>query len=240
MGTTDRQPHSHQHAFGGLNALEREGLAVVSRRNMLKAGLAGMAGLSLPALLRERPGRRRRGGRWRDARASSCCGWPAGRATSTPGTPSPTGRCRTAARSASSPPGCPASFICEHLPKQAAMLDKFTIIRSVDARHSNHEPNTVFQTGNLEAEPRTNPRGATCIPAIGSIVAKHHGAEPPGHAALRRVHEVAVAPRLRRLPGQAVRPVHRQPGRAAADLHQRRRRHRPDAPRPTCSSCRAG
>ena len=26
----------------------------------------------------------------------------------------------------------PGTFICEHLPKQAAMLDKFTVIRSAD------------------------------------------------------------------------------------------------------------
>jgi hypothetical protein len=38
----------------------------------------------------------------------------------------------------------------------------------------------VFQTGNLEAEPLTNPK-ALLIPAIGSIVAKHHG---PNHPAL--------------------------------------------------------
>jgi hypothetical protein len=59
------------------------------------------------------------------------------------------------------------------------MLDKFTLIRSVDARHSNHEPNKVFQTANLEAEPRVNP-SAEHYPAIGSIVAKHHGANHPG------------------------------------------------------------
>ena len=46
--------HSHEHAFAGLNPPEREGLVVASRRNMLKAGLAGMAGLSLPGLLRGR------------------------------------------------------------------------------------------------------------------------------------------------------------------------------------------
>ena len=66
----------------------------------------------------------------------------------------------------------PDVFICEHLPKQAAMLDRFTIIRSVDAKFSNHEPNMVFQTGNLDAEPRTN-REAKHFPAIASIVAKH-------------------------------------------------------------------
>ena len=32
------------------------------------------------------------------------------------------------------------------------MLDRFTIVRSVDCRHSNHEPNKVFQTANLAAD----------------------------------------------------------------------------------------
>lgn len=72
----------------------------------------------------------------------------------------------------------PGTFICEHLPKQAAMLDKFTLIRSVDPRQSNHEPNTVMQTGNLEAEPRINPKG-DMYPAIGSIVGKYHGSNDP-------------------------------------------------------------
>jgi hypothetical protein len=58
------------------------------------------------------------------------------------------------------------------------MLDKFTLIRSVDARHSNHTPNTVFQTGNLAAEPRTNPE-AQQYPALASIVAKMHGPNDP-------------------------------------------------------------
>jgi hypothetical protein len=76
------------------------------------------------------------------------------------------------------PSRLPGVFLCEHLPKQAAMLDKFTIIRSVDCRFSNHEPNKVFQTANLDAEPRINP-GAERYPAIGSIVAKMHGPNHP-------------------------------------------------------------
>ena len=59
------------------------------------------------------------------------------------------------------------------------MLDRFTIIRSVDARYSNHEPNKVFQTANREAAPRLNPSGEM-YPAIGSVVAKHHGANRSG------------------------------------------------------------
>ena len=45
---------SHQaHAFEFLNPRIREGLVVGSRRNFLKAGLAGVGGLTLPGLLRQ-------------------------------------------------------------------------------------------------------------------------------------------------------------------------------------------
>src|SRR3954453_20527637 len=51
-----RVGHEHRHAFRSLLAREREGLALVGRRNMLKASLAGLAGLTLPGLLRARDG----------------------------------------------------------------------------------------------------------------------------------------------------------------------------------------
>ena len=50
----DVKAPSGQRGEGAVFPDEREGLAVVSRRNVLKAGMAGMAGLSLPALLRGR------------------------------------------------------------------------------------------------------------------------------------------------------------------------------------------
>ncbi len=46
--------HNHAHAFQFFNARQREGLVFAGRRGMLKAGLAGMAGLTLPNLLRAR------------------------------------------------------------------------------------------------------------------------------------------------------------------------------------------
>src|SRR5262245_49949633 len=46
--------HSHLHAFTHFNALERDGLTLLSRRNLLKAGLMGFAGLSVLGLLRHR------------------------------------------------------------------------------------------------------------------------------------------------------------------------------------------
>ncbi len=58
------------------------------------------------------------------------------------------------------------------------MLDRMTIIRSVDARFSNHEPNMVMQSGNSEAEPRLNREGHM-YPAIGSLVARFRGPNDP-------------------------------------------------------------
>src|SRR6266545_4708555 len=50
-------PHPHPNAFGFLNAARRDGL-LLSRRNLLKAGLAGFGGLTLPALLQARESNR--------------------------------------------------------------------------------------------------------------------------------------------------------------------------------------
>ncbi len=72
----------------------------------------------------------------------------------------------------------PGVQICEHLPLQAARMDKFSLIRSVDCRKSSHQPNQVMQTANREAAPRVNPLGHK-YPAIGSIVGKWHGANHP-------------------------------------------------------------
>lgn len=176
-----RTPHVHSpdHAFADLRPREREGLVVASRRGMLKAGLAGMAGLTLSDLLRVR-GEAATSGRPVSGNKSVILLWMAGGPSHIdtwdvkPERP-PENRGPFSAISTA----LPGIAICEHLPKQAAMLDKFTIIRSVDATKSNHEPNKVFQTGNREAGPRVNPRG-DMYPAIGSVVAAMRGANQPG------------------------------------------------------------
>jgi hypothetical protein len=176
---SDERGHSHQHAFGDFHAREREGLVVASRRNFLKASLAGIGGLSLPGLLRSRAeaveaGRSVRGTKsvlllWMAGGPSHIDTWD----------PKPDRPLQNRGPFAAIRTRLPGVLVCEHLPKQAAMLDRFTILRSVDARHSNHEPNMVFQTGNIEAAPRIN-RNGRMYPAIGSIVAKFRGANHPG------------------------------------------------------------
>jgi hypothetical protein len=169
--------HIHPHAFASFNALAPEGLMIRSRRNAIKAGMAGIAGLSLPELLRQRALAGPAAARsprsvillWMTGGPSQIDTWD----------PKPLRPAENRGPFGVIPTALPGVQICEHLPKQAAMLDRFTLIRSVDASRSNHEPNMVFQTANLDAEPRSNPQAKT-YPAIGSIVAKHAGKNQSG------------------------------------------------------------
>lgn len=171
--------HGCLHAFGDFHGRSREGLVVASRRSMLKAGLAGMAGLTLPNLLRARS-QAAAGQTPAPSGKSVILLWMAGGPSHIDmWDPKPNQPLENRGPFGVTQTKLPGVVICEHLPKQAAMLDRFTLIRSVDARHSNHEPNKVFQTGNTEAAPRIN-RNGDMYPAIGSVIAKHHGANRAG------------------------------------------------------------
>ncbi len=171
--------HEHRHAFRFLHPRVQEGLVIASRRNFLKAGLAGLAGLTVPALLQRRaeaaragtplPGRKSIILLWMTGGPSHLDTWDMkpDRPAENRGPFSPI------------PTRVPGIQICEHLPRMAGMMDRFTLIRSVDCRKSNHEPNTVMQTGHRDAEPRVN-QNARKYPAIASVIAKHHGANAPG------------------------------------------------------------
>ncbi|MCI0682988.1 MAG: DUF1501 domain-containing protein [Gemmataceae bacterium] len=170
--------HRHRHAFTHFNARSREGLMLVSRRNMLKAGLAGIAGLTAPDLLRHRAAAAA-GGRSTPNGKSVILLWMAGGPSHIDTwDPKPDRPLQNRGPFGTIATRLPGVRICEYLPRQAALLDKFTIIRSVDAEHSNHEPNTVFQTGNTAAAPRVNREGHL-YPAIGSIIARERGPNHP-------------------------------------------------------------
>src|SRR6185437_11255185 len=145
-----------------------------SRRSVLKSSLAGIAGLTLPGLLQLRA-QEAAVPRNKSVILLWMTGGPSHIDTWDPKSKMPSeirGPFRTI------PTKLPGTRICEYLPKQAAMLDQFTIIRSVDCRQSNHEPNMVMQTANRAAEPRTNAE-ARMYPAIGSIVARHRASSDP-------------------------------------------------------------
>ncbi len=167
--------HTHRHAFTWMHPRERDGLTFVTRRSTLKAGALGFAGLTLPRLLEGREVTAKTGepvprGKaviliWMTGGPSHIDTWDV-KPDAPSGIRGPFGVIKTK---------LPGVLLCEYLPKQAAMMDKLTIIRSMDPRGSNHEPNQVMQTGHREAAPRVNPKGPL-YPAIGSVIAKMRGA----------------------------------------------------------------
>ncbi len=184
-----------RHAFTGLNPRMREGLTVHSRRSMLKTGMAGMAGLSLPSLLQAQKAAVDAGVAMPSNKSVILLwmtGGPSHIDTWDPKPDAPRGIRGPFDTIATKLPGV---RICEHLPRQAAMLDKMTLIRSVVCKGSSHQPNHVMQTGDLNAKPRLNPKGHLC-PAIGSLVAKHYGAnaeEMPPYVALNLIDKTHAA-----------------------------------------------
>jgi hypothetical protein len=170
-----------QHAFTDWLPRAREGLTWLNRRGMLKASLAGIAGLTLADLNRSRA-LAAANGQSTPSRKSVILLWMAGGPSHIDTwDPKPDRPAENRGPFDTIKTRIPGVYICEHLPKQAAMLDKFTLIRSVDCRKSNHQPNKVMQTGHRDAAPRVNPN-ADRIPSIASIVAKHHGANLAGMA----------------------------------------------------------
>lgn len=163
-------------ARGGQTSASAPHLAVVSRRSVLRLGLAS---LTLTDMLRlrgqaaqaEPPARDRKNVilLWMTGGPSHIDTWDV----------KPHAPVEIRGPFSTIPTSVPGTLICEHLPKQAAMIDKFTVIRSVDTSASNHEPNMVMQTGNLRAEPRVNPE-ASKYPALASAIARLRGANQPG------------------------------------------------------------
>lgn len=165
---------THRHAFTELHPRVREGVKVMSRRSMLKAGLAGVGALTLPELLRLRA-QAAATGRPMSRNKSVILLWMAGGPSHVDmWDPKPDAPSGYRGPFKTIPTKLPGVHLCEHLPKQAALMDKLTIIRSMDCRGSNHQPNMVMQTANVRAEPRTNPE-AKMYPGFASIVARHRG-----------------------------------------------------------------
>ncbi len=154
MASADRTMSHHQShvlAQGSqpLRPAPRDLLRVGSRRWFLQTGLAGLAGVSLADTLR----------------------LSAAAATSSPGAATPSKKSVILFWLSGGPshidmwdpkPDAPAEIrgpyrpistkvpgiqVCEHLPLQASIMDKLTIIRSVDCSASNHTPITL-QAGN--------------------------------------------------------------------------------------------
>jgi hypothetical protein len=76
------------------------------------------------------------------------------------------------------PTSVPGVRVCEHLPLQARLMHKLTLLRSVDCSASNHTPITM-QAGNALARRTDDGRDGGGYPSMGSVAAKFRGSNQP-------------------------------------------------------------
>ncbi len=155
-------------------------IRVGSRRWFLQTGLAGVAGLSLPELLRVRaegvaPGRTAGKDRksviliWLSGGPSQLDTWD----------PKPEAPVEVRGPFSSIATKVPGIRICEHLPLQASILDRLALIRSVDCRSSNDHFPAPMQAGNPAAQRSTIDPHLGTHPSMGSVAARFRGPNDP-------------------------------------------------------------
>lgn len=182
MNHTSRSAHDAQHAGRtSLNPLAppREDLIRIgSRRWFLQTGLAGVAGLSLADRLRL-SARAAANPPSNDRRAVIVFWLSGGPSHIDMWDPKPEAPSEIRGPYQTIGTKVPGIDVCEHLPLQASVMDKLTVIRSVDCSASNHTPITM-QAGNALARRTDDGNDGGGYPSMGSVVAKFRGPNGAG------------------------------------------------------------
>lgn len=175
MTAISPKPRHEGHAFSWLQPVQRDLLTVRSRRWFLQTGLAGVGGLTLPRLLRAREV----AGTSSSARKSVILFWLSGGPSHIDmWDPKPDAPAEIRGPYSAIDTKIPGVRLCEHLPLQASIMDKMSILRAVDCKASNHTPITL-QAGNPLAQRTDNGRDGSGYPSMGSVVAKFRGPNHP-------------------------------------------------------------
>jgi len=176
--------HNQNHQLSGLapqfGPKSTDLIHVGSRRWFLQLGLGGIAGLSVPQLLQQQAvGANSTTGKVPQAKSVILI-WLSGGPSQLdtwdmkPDAPKeirgPFSQISTAVNGID---------ICEHLPRQAAIMDKLCLIRSMDATASNHTPVT-FQAGNPKSQRTNTGVDGGGYPSMGSVAAKYRGPNVTG------------------------------------------------------------
>jgi hypothetical protein len=165
---------------GRLQPAAADLIRIGSRRWFLQTGLAGISGLSLPGLLRcqalgstaGKPDHRAVVLFWLSGGPSHLDTWD----------PKPEAPVETRGPFGTVATSVPGVRLCEHLPLQASILHRLSVIRSVDCRDSEGHHPAVMQSGNGAAFKDLRPTGgplAGRFPSMGSVAARFRGANDP-------------------------------------------------------------
>jgi hypothetical protein len=154
-------------------------IRIGSRRWFLQTGLAGVAGVSLPALLARQATAGSGSGSHGRAPRSVIMFWLSGGPSHIDmWDPKPDAPQEIRSPFATLQTNVPGTCFTEHLPLQASIADKLSVIRSVDCSASNHTPITM-QAGNPLARRTDDGRDGAGYPAMGSIAAQFRGSNDP-------------------------------------------------------------
>lgn len=168
--------HQFEHRSHSIFAPASQDLIRVgSRRWFLQTGLAGIGGLTLPQLLAAKE--RAAGSQSSDPKAVILFWLSGGPSQLDMWDPKPNAPSEVRGPFSQISTALPGVQFGEHLPLQASIADKLSIIRSVDCSASNHTPITM-QAGNPLARRTNDGKDGGGFPSMGSIAAKFRG---PNH-----------------------------------------------------------
>jgi len=181
-GRTNDGTHGAQHRSEGIWQPPRGDLVRVgspTRRWFLQAGLTGFAGLSMAQLLElqahaagaSRPSSS-------EPRAVILFWLSGGPSHLDMWDPKPDAPSQVRGPYGTIPTAVPGVRFCEHLPRQAAIMDRLTVVRSMDCSASNHTPITM-QAGNPLARRTDDGKDGAGYPAMGSVAARFRGPNDP-------------------------------------------------------------
>ena len=178
---TDSPRHNAEHAGAvcrsPLQPAASDLVRVGSRRWFLQTGLTGLAGLTLPGLLRCRAGNATAPGT--DRRAVILLWLSGGPSHLDTWDPKPDAPAEVRGPFGSIATKVPGVRVSEHLPLQAGIMDRLALIRSVDCRASQDHFPAPMQAGNpLAQRSKIDPHLGT-HPSMGSVAARFRGPNDP-------------------------------------------------------------
>ena len=149
-----------------------------TRRGFLQTGLAGLAGISVPSLFQQQAFAAAAGQAMR--KTNVVLFWLSGGPSHIDmWDPKPDAPSEIRGPFGHIPTKVPGIHVCEHLPLTAKIMDRLTLVRSVDCSASDHTPITM-QACNPLARRTNDGRDGGGYPSMGSIAAKFRGANAPG------------------------------------------------------------
>src|SRR5262245_5310746 len=173
--------HDTEHAaavcYSPLQPAAFDLIQVGSRRWFLQTGLAGLAGMSLPGLLRSRAQAAAAG---RADRKAVILIWLSGGPSQLDTwDPKPAAASEVRGPFGSTATKVPGVRISEHFPLQAIIADRLALVRSVDCRASTDHFPAPMQAGNpLAQRSKIDPHIGT-HPSMGSVAARFRGPNDP-------------------------------------------------------------